>query len=697
MPRISFILPGPVQSRLLTVVLVLSATGLASADDIPNIEITEPTPSAQPSELAVLKLPGERRALPVSTEIVDRALIEVAGSSDVGGLLAIATSAVTVASEGGSVNDIILRGFSGTPFYRNGLNDSLGQLAPRPLASVERIEVLKGPNAALFGPGEPGGSINLVTRRPERVRAMSVGAELGRFSSLDLSVDSTGAIPALENWQYRLIGSREQGDTFRDFVKHDRWFVAPSLAWQPATNTDVVASVEYLRDERLLDAGIFIAEGLPRPHRATFLGEPALGPAIIDGLTGQITATTALARQWQFEFQIQGQRTRLAGSSVEPGELLGTMLAREALERDEAVESWITQFEIYGPLEFWRTRHDLLFGVETADVDEHVRLFGSDPEREPFFIDPYRPLYGAPPPSRTTQRLSRERRRQYSTYARDRVTFDEHWQVLLGVRLDHIDQSGNDRASDLRFDRTSLKLSPRVSLVYDTTRGVLGYASYSQSVDPNEGLQPDGEPLVPTLARSIEGGLRWHSPDLRNAIDVAVFGIRQSNVTVDAPGSPGFELQTATQEHLGVDLEYEFRPDPRLSLRARYNWLDTRIIDDPLVPDGTPALNTPKHQAAALAIVHAGILRPADFDLGLAVSYVGRRSASLDPDELDLELAGYVRIDAFARWRVGAHLDLGINLENLGNADYIQGSQSDAFSLSPGAPLTVRGVVRWHF
>lgn len=275
------------------------------ADDeaMPTIEVAESNGTSASENLRALKLADDRRKLPISVETISSRLIETTAKSNLAGLLEVATSAVAVASEGGSVSDIILRGFGNTPFYRNGLNASLGQLAPRSLHNVDHIEIIKGPSTALFGPGEPGGSINFVTKHPEADTQLEAAAGLGRFGQLAFDVDATGALPRHDDWQYRMIAAREQGDTFRDFVKQDRWLIAPSLAWQPDSNIDIVASVEYLRDDHLLDAGIFKVDGRQTRARGAFLGEPGAGKTRNAGTTARLSATVGLKNQWTFEFQ----------------------------------------------------------------------------------------------------------------------------------------------------------------------------------------------------------------------------------------------------------------------------------------------------------------------------------------------------------------------------------------------------------
>lgn len=382
---------------------------------------------------------------------------------------------------------------------------------------------------------------------------------------------------------------------------------------------------------------------------------------------------------------------------METVQFVGSDLLREALLRNEVTESWIGQMEVHGPLAFWNVRHDVLVGLEAIGVEEDVRLFRSDSDQDPFAIDPFEPVYGAALPILEIERNSHEKRRQYSLYARDRIILDQHWRLLVGARFDHIDQTGRDVVIAQRFDAAVGELNPRISVVYDSQAGLVTYASYSQSIDPNEGLRPDGTALSPTLGKAVEGGMRWIAPDSRTTLDVALYGVLQDNVAVDAPGQPGFELQTAKQEHVGLDVELESKPSDAWFLQARYNWIKTRITNDPFIPDGTAALNTPTHRVGVLAMYHADLARPDDFDVGVALNYIGRRQASLDPEEIGLELSGYVRIDTFARWRLSNHLDISINLENLSGENYIQGSQSDAFSLSPGAPFRMRGEIRLRF
>ncbi len=689
-----------VNSRAAALALVLacpaSVAPAAEADgEIPTIDVTDRRDGS--NTIRALGLPLERRLLPIAVDTIDSDLIELAAHRDLARLIDLTGAALSLPAEGGAMDEIIVRGFGDTPFFRNGLNDSLGRSPPRSLANVARVEILKGPNAALFGPGEPGGAINLVTHQPERDRSATLSSALGRFGQLAFTADATGAVPRRENWQYRLISERSQGDTFREFVNHDRWFVAPSLAWEPVAGSRLLLGLEYAAISRVLDPGIFLSAGRRSVPRSRFLGEPAAGNARNRGATAQLSASTALTGGWTLELQGQVQRSRLVGAAVEPAGFDDDQLLRELQRLDETTTSWITQLEAAGTWHLAALRHDLVMGLELTGVRENTDLRASDSDSAAFAIDPYAPTYGLALPPTEPERLGLERRRQRAAYVRDVITFDARWRALIAARIDHIDQRGRDAVSGSVFDDARTGFSPRASLVWDSMRGAVLYASYSRSLDPNEGLQPDGRALVPTRARALEAGLRVGSTESALALDAALFTVRQRNVAVDAPGQPGFEIQTARQDNLGADLELVWRPARGSEVRLRYNWLDSKISDDPEIADGADALNVPRHQAGVLALWRTSLRRADDVALGMALNVVGRRAASLDPDAAGLELDAYLRLDLFARWRASPALELLLDVGNLTDSHYIQGSQSDALSLTPGAPRAVRAELRLHF
>lgn len=687
-----------IRRRWLRVTIPCLALGYSccEAGTLPTVEVTEKHLPSAPGRGA-LKLGGDTRRLPLSVTRLQLGDGRHDFARDLGALIDQQTGVITVASEGGGFNDVLMRGFADTPFFRNGLNDSLGQLAPRSLLTVEEIEILKGPIAALLGPGEPGGAVNFVTKTPQAERQQRVDAGYGSYGEWSAGVDSTGSITADPRLQYRLIAERRAGGTFRDQVDLDRWQFMPALAWESG-GSRIDLSVDFVRDERLFDPGILIADNAPKIPRKRFLGDPALDEVLREGLTMQAGYRRPLSDSWQIEWQLQWQRTRLEGPAVEPGGIDGTIVEREVQQLNEVAESWVAQVEIDGTVQYRGIGHELSFGIEAIGLQEDVLLHASDTDDDPYPLDLARPRSGLPLPPLSIERQSGERRRQYALFGKDLVTLSRYWKLLLGLRFDHFDQSGRDVVSGLGYDDVGARLSPRASVLFDANSSWIAYASFSQSVDPNEGLRPDGRGLAPTHARSVETGVRWSFPDYGLQIDSAAFVIRQVNVTVDAPNNPGFEIQSAKQQNIGVELSAAWAPSDTTQMVFDYQWLDTRVFDDPTIPDGISALNAPRHQAGVSLrqrVERGGIWRGIAF--GAALRYVGRRQASLDTEEAALKLDDYVRVDLYASKAFGRTLKLKLSVENLFDEHYIQGSQSDAFSLRPGAPATVWTEIMLRF
>jgi iron complex outermembrane receptor protein len=210
-------------------------------------------------------------------------------------------------------------------------------------------------------------------------------------------------------------------------------------------------------------------------------------------------------------------------------------------------------------------------------------------------------------------------------------------------------------------------------------------------------ITPALKPASPTKSEAVEAGVKWQARDYPISIDASVFAIQQTNVTTDAPGNPGFELQTGEQESIGADFELRAEPAPWLSLTTRYTFIDAQILNDAVVRNGTTPLNVAKHQLGALGLINGSILKPDDLSIGLSLNYLSDRQGSLEPEELSLKLPGYFRGDVFIMWRFSARLGFELGIENFSDEEYIQGSQSDGLHLTPGDPITVRGQIKLSF
>jgi iron complex outermembrane receptor protein len=644
------------------------------------------------------------RDLPMSVEVVGAEIIDSGQYIEFAPVLDAYTLASSTPGERGLFEQIMLRGFTDTPYYRNGINDSVGALPVHELANVEAIEILKGPGSALYGPGEPGGSINFRTKQPQMEAAHSMQAGFGHQGRFRTELDSTGPLDADAGVAYRFIGASENAGSFRDIVTSERRFAAPSISWKPDDKLQVLAAVEFLHHQAPFDSGTVAVDGkfpLPRDRNP---GEPDTGDTRIEALTAALDADYRWNPAWSGSVSRYWQETDVDGLRVEPAELddfdaaaPSAILVRELLHESESSRVLTAQAEVEGEFRTGILQHRLLLGYEYDHLRDRSRLDVSDSEAEPFAIDIFDIQYGGPRPELFPEENARETIRQYAVYVQDFVRLGDHWRLLAGTRLDRASARGHEQVEDRRIDQRDENFSSRVGIVFNPLSALSLFSSYSESLDPNEGLLSTGEPLRPTRGKSVEAGLRIRHPLMDFTFDGAVFDIEQTNVTAEAPGNPGFEIQTARQVSAGLDLDMSLRPLSVLRLGLGYAYTDVQIRDDPEIPDGTTPLNAPRHKLIVYGLVSASLWREQDLHAGFSVAYSSARQGSLDVEELGVRLDGYSTVNLFASFDLTAQVEFGLSISNLLNEDYLAGSQSDLLHVTPGAPRAAYGTLKLRF
>jgi iron complex outermembrane receptor protein len=643
------------------------------------------------------------RELPLAAEVLAGGIVEDSQYRGLAGVLDSFSLTVATPGERGLYEEIMLRGFTEIPFYRDGLNDSLGGLAVREMANVESIEILKGPNAAIYGPGEPGGSINLETKKPLFEPFHEATAALGSHDRYRFELDSTGPVTD-GGLAYRMIGVVEDAGSVRDFVDTNRIFAAPSLQWNPAAGLEILAALEYLRHEAPFDSGVVAVDGAFPLPRSRFLGEPDVGRQTIEAFTATLSADYELSDAWKLSGAVYWQDSELKGLKVEPAELddvdpsaPSAVLARELHDESVNAEVLTTQLEAEGRFHLAGAEHRLLAGYEFSTAEDAEDILASDSDDEPWAIDVFDVEYGQPRPEIELDVSDRESTDLHSLYLQDFIGIADHWRLLAGTRLDMFSAKGRERVEGRSFKQDDEAFSSRVGVVYLHDGSLSVFGSFSESLDPNEGLDPDRNPLRPTRGRAVEAGARFRHAKLGATLDVSVYRIEQTNVTTDAPNAPGFEIQTARQVSEGLDLDLSLRPLEWIRLGLKYGYADSEIRDDPEIPDGTAPPNAPLHKLVIAGLFTFSLVREDDLRIGVDFQYASERQASLDEEELRVRLPDYSLVNGFVDFALTPNLTLALDVLNLGDADYLSGSQGDLLRIVPGQPITFFGSIRAKF
>jgi iron complex outermembrane recepter protein len=692
-------------------VLFISASCLSAEtgdnkdrQELPEIEVRESaTDENAASNFSGIKSKVLARDLPLAVETLSPEILQNLRSQNLESLLDGYTSGSSSPAEGGRNSSIILRGFSDASFYRNGLNDSLGSVPLRDVANIETVEILKGANSALYGPGEPGGTINIITKQPQFEAAHSAQFSIGSYQKYRAELDSTGPLASSDKLAYRMITAYEGADSFRDTVESNKVFASPSIAWLPNNNWNLIAEVEFIQHKTPFDTGLVaVDDSFPLPS-SRFLGEPGLGKTRLQALTTSLSAEYKQADSWSLSAKLLWQNTDIDGFRVEPDELDEDgpdgekLLSREVQHESDDADGFSAQLEISRKFGNVALQQQILAGYEFSSANNHVVLSGSDTESDPFEINIFDIRYGQDIPDLSPLRQTSELLQQHSFYLQDFITLGNKLRLLLGTRLDKIDIDSSDVILATAIRQNNNELSSRVAAMYTWNQHLSLFASFSESSEPNEGLTPQGSPLKPSRGNSIEAGIKFRQSFMNLSLDLSFYSIEQTNMAVDAPGAPGFEIQTARQKSEGIDLEMSLSPASWFNTNVKYGYTDAEIFDDPEIPDGTQSINTPLHKLVLSSIFSFNIRNENDLQAGLSFSYRSEQKASLDPDELRVKLAGYWLGNLFINYTISPRISLGLNIHNLLGENYLAASQVDLLHIHPGAPTMVMGSLKFNF
>ena len=301
--------------------------------------------------------------VPQNVQSLSSEALDVAGITRLDSALDNVSGVSRLNNFGGLWDSYAIRGFAGdvnlpSGFLVNGFNGARGYGGPRDTSSVERIDVLKGPTSALFGRGEPGGTVNIVTKKPEFRRHGALMVQGGSFNSYRVEGDFT--TPLSDNFAVRINGAYDDADSYRDTVQTKKIFITPSLLLKLGERTSVSYEMEFASQRIDFDRGVPIFNrDFKRLPPSRFLGEPGDDPIKIDVLGHQLQLQHDFSDDWSLLVGAAYRTTRLRGvgqyfelvASRQPFFTDGTTLSRQRRFEDSQAESVIARAELTGHFE----------------------------------------------------------------------------------------------------------------------------------------------------------------------------------------------------------------------------------------------------------------------------------------------------------------------------------------------------------
>lgn len=574
-----------------------------------------------------------------------------------------------------------VRGFTTGELYRNGFAINRGSYSAPDSSVIERLEVLKGPAAALYGRGDPGGLVNIVSKRPQAETFTRLKASAGRWDRYRSSLDINAPLSDDGALLGRLNLTSEDKDSFRDHVGSRRQIVSPTLSWQLSPDTFVLIDSEFSRTDSVFDRGIPAVNGDPGSvKRSNFLGEPGDGSIRNDNQLLQVSLEHYLDDDWKLRLAQHYSQGTLEGSSSEPSRLIGDQVSRFYRERRFAWHDSITQAELHGQFELAGWQHQALVGLEYENY-RNSQKYPQSVTGLGYGQHIYNPVYGQDRPALVNPNDFHERTHSYALNLQDQIRFSERWSGLLGARIEHVEQRALNRTSRLAHEQRKDSLVPRAGVLYQLTPQVGVFANASISFKPNA-IGSQGQVYEPEKGIGYESGLKLDLLGGRLGATVALFHIDKENVLTADPDSPGDSIAAGKARSQGLDLQVSGQLSDSIRLIGAYAYIDAEVTEDNSIPVGSDLLGIARNSASLLGVYQFQRGALLGSEVGAAVSYVGDRSGQTGSD---FELPAYTTVDLLARWQATRDLSLGVNLNNLFDRTYYERAYNAVWVL-PGEP-----------
>lgn len=617
----------------------------------------------------------------------------------------------------GQRDQVVIRGFSAiSDQFLDGIRDDA--LYFRDLSNIERIEVLKGPSAVLYGRGSSGGLINRVSKKPQMGKdfaeaGLLVGTDKLRRVEGDIN-QSLGADMAL-----RLNVAREDSGSYRDQQFLDRYMFAPSLAMKLGGQSNLLLQYTKARDQRITDFGIPALNGRPvNVPRGTYFGS---GTARKDDTTTTSVDAFTVTFDHRFDDALSVRNTTrytsyeldryntLPSGTTDPVDLT-VGRTRSFILRNES--SWFNQTDLTYRNTLGGLPQEWLFGAELGKQQRRAESVAAGTVDRVSIFNPGRVPVPAIPasayaangaiPSHTTQDI-------FGLYVQDQLSLSKEWKALAGVRFDQFKQHTRFDRKLQPLERTDSDFSPRAGLVWQPTEAQAYYVSYSRSFQPSAeafALTAGNVGNEPESTRNLEIGSKVDLLDGAFSITAALFNLERSDIKNTNPANPSVQINVGKQRTNGLELTAAGRLPGRWDLSVAYAYLQGKMVASvaktpslqiPVVQvpalGKTPAL-TPRHSASLWAMKDLGHVGDGSLSVGGGLNYVGERYASLTNL---VTLPAYLTADLAGTYKVGRY-EVGVNVKNITDKQYYVSSHGSHDNLIlPGAPRQLQLALRMKF
>ena len=659
-----------------------------------------------------------------SISIISDKLIEQQGNLTISEATKNVPGVYTFATYGNRRESMSSRGFRGIPILKNGVrihSDFRGVGILTDMQGVDNIQVLKGAASITQGVatdlGSPGGVINIVTKTPKYQFGGSASMRAGSFGLVRPAFDIYGPMNDKKNLAFRLNGSLERADSYRNGISSERFYINPSIQWRISPNTTFTAEMDYLDDSRTPDMGtVNLGENdtnaiydLPHDQFLGFENDRAV--------TKNTTFALRLDHQLTDKLQLKGAYYTSDLALNDKAASLGNYISDENSEpiynqrqrgysiSERNDKNSVLQFDLIGDeLETGSIKHSFQVGFdyrttsyntfsERSSVIDTIDIFTNTSNRLPDAIP-----FGSPSEAKASSN-------SIGVVAQDVITFNSWVKAFLGLRYSTTETIADQETT------SSDALNPLVGIVFSPYKHVNVFASYTNSSYPRSGnrLDVNGNPLGNERFDQLEAGIKTNWLDNKLRFNLTFFKINNKDINLPVYDenwvATGFYQKGGNDERKGIEVELTGRILDNLELITGYSYIDAQYKEHTSFVYGSAPLNTPKHTFNAYAnYLFKGSLE--GLSIGAGAYYTGERPINdwsagavthegIVPGQKPFNVASYTLVNAQIAYQIDQHWNVRLLANNLFNEIGYNAYRTRYINQTD--PRTFGGVLTYRF
>lgn len=637
-------------------------------------------------------------------------------------------------ARGGAQESFFSRGYdmSANNMFKNGFRYNAGSIPD--ISGLDKVEFLKGGAALLFGNVAPGGILNLVTKTPSFTSGGEISMQMGSYAYYKPSIDFYG--PLSKSIAFRINGSYENSESFRDVVKNERLYVNPSLLFVISPKTQITLQGDYLTADWTPDFGTGIVGtkilDLPRNN---FYGS-LWSNGNTKTASGSVLLNHDFNKNWKLNFNSSFQNyDRRSKSTAQLATITDNGNWTRPLVQNKNLEQILgDQLSLQGTFSTGSVKHQLYTGVDWENSFATAYTYVFNPANYDtinlFNFDPAAQRMDEP--NARNSQIAKTETNRFGAYFQDLISVTEKFKILAGIRWSWQEAevttyketstgAGNpeNAVPTVAPKRLDNAFSPKAGLVFQPTKDVSLFASYSNSFTPNTGTTVDLEPIKPSIIDQYEAGIKTDFFKGLLSTNVTVYQITNSNLAqmaqYKADGTDNadttIKVLSGETKSKGIEVDITAKPLDGLNIIAGYSYNDMRYsktsgLNGSFI-EGDRVARTPSNTAnlSFFYTLQSGFLK--GVSVGAIGNYIGKRIGGWNnqyntdltkyPDGIwyrEIPIEGYTTIDVSAgyEWRKFSILCKVSNITN--ELNY---TVHENYSVNPIAPRQVMASLKYKF